>query len=85
MLAPGVADSGLNVELGTLRQRKYDLEQRMRQLQDSRRDLVGQLEHLMRMLKVRVDQIALQHTFQTDSTATRGFSSFAFDSQRYWR
>lgn len=69
MLAPGVADSGLNVELGTLRQRKYDLEQRMRQLQDSRRDLVGQLEHLMRVLKVSIRNVPLNKLL-TDSTAT---------------
>jgi hypothetical protein len=52
MLAPGVAESGLSSELDTLRQRKFELEQRMRLLQDTRRDLVGQLEHLMRVLKV---------------------------------
>lgn len=48
----GSADSGITVELDTLRQRKMELEQRMEQLQDTRRDLMGQLESLMKVLKV---------------------------------
>lgn len=48
----GSADSGITVELDTLRQRKMELEQRMEHLQDTRRDLMGQLETLMKVLKV---------------------------------
>ena len=47
-----VDESGLTIELDTLRQRKLELEQRMRALQDGRHDLVLQLEHLMKVLKV---------------------------------
>ncbi|XP_077101352.1 dystrobrevin alpha isoform X2 [Siphateles boraxobius] len=41
----------LLAELRLLRQRKEELEQRMSALQDSRRDLMVQLEHLMLLLK----------------------------------
>lgn len=43
---------GLVSELTALRQRKDELEGRMMGLQDSRRELMGQLEGLMRVLKV---------------------------------
>lgn len=47
-----LSDSGLNTELDSLRERKGELESRMQQMQDTRRELMGQLEHLMRVLKV---------------------------------
>ena len=43
----------LMAELLLLRQRKDELESRMSALQDSRRDLVTQLEALMKLLKVQ--------------------------------
>lgn len=48
----GSNESGLTVELDTLRHRKYELEGRMQQLQDTRHDLMGQLESLMKVLRV---------------------------------
>ena len=42
----------LMAELRLLRQRKDELESRMTALQDSRKDLVMQLETLMKLLKV---------------------------------
>ena len=44
----------LLAELRVLRQRRDELETRMSALQDSRRDLMAQLEALMKLLKVRV-------------------------------
>lgn len=44
----------LMAELRLLRQRKDELENRMTALQDSRKDLVMQLEALMKLLKVCV-------------------------------
>lgn len=49
---PPNAAPGLVSELQTLRMRKDELEGRMLGLQDSRRDLMGQLEELMKVLKV---------------------------------
>jgi hypothetical protein len=40
-------------ELHALREHKMDLEDKLNGLQDSRRHLMGQLEGLMRLLKVR--------------------------------
>jgi hypothetical protein len=40
-------------ELNALREHKMDLEDKLNGLQDSRRHLMGQLEGLMRLLKVR--------------------------------
>ena len=42
----------LMAELRLLRQRKDELENRMQALQESRKDLVMQLESLMKLLKV---------------------------------
>ena len=54
--AKSTADAQYNptlmAELRLLRQRKDELEGRMTQLQDSRKDLVMQLESLMKLLKV---------------------------------
>lgn len=47
------ANPTLLAELRLLRQRKDELEGRMSSLQDSRRDLMKQLEGLMKLLKVR--------------------------------
>lgn len=44
----------LLAELRALRMRKADLERHLSSLQESRRDLVLQLEVLMRMLKVKI-------------------------------
>ena len=44
----------LMAELRLLRQRKDELENRMQALQESRKDLVMQLEHLMKLLKVKL-------------------------------
>ena len=52
LMEGGGAESGLNSELDGLRHRKMELENRMGGLQDTRRDLMGQLEHLMRVLRV---------------------------------
>ena len=43
----------LLAELRLLRQRKEELETRMVSLQESRKDLMVQLENLMKLLKVR--------------------------------
>ena len=43
----------LMAELRLLRQRKDELENRMQALQESRKDLVMQLESLMKLLKVQ--------------------------------
>lgn len=45
----------LMAELRLLRQRKDELENRMTALQDSRKDLVMQLEALMKLLKVCIN------------------------------
>ncbi len=52
-LASGGSETGLSSELDTLRHRKLELERRMQRLQDTRHDLMRQLETLMRLLKVR--------------------------------
>ena len=49
----------LMAELRLLRQRKDELENRMQALQESRKDLVMQLEHLMKLLKVKLIRSAL--------------------------
>ena len=47
----------LLAELRLLRQRRDELETRMTSLQDSRKDLMVQLEGLMKLLKVKVIKI----------------------------
>lgn len=49
----------LMAELLLLRQRKDELEMRMTALQDSRKDLVTQLEALMKLLKVLLQKKVL--------------------------
>ena len=49
-----LGESGLTAELDTLRERKMELETRMHQMQETRRELMQQLEHLMRVLKVPI-------------------------------
>lgn len=46
-------DPVLMEELQALRYHKSDLEEKLNELQDSRRHLMGQLEGLMKVLKVR--------------------------------
>ena len=48
----GTADPNLLSELRVLRQRKDELEMRMSTLQETRRELMVQLEGLMKLLKV---------------------------------
>lgn len=53
-LSEETSGPGLVSELTALRHRKDELEGRMISLQDSRRDLMNQLEGLMRVLKVNI-------------------------------
>ena len=50
------ADVELVSELRALRQRRGELENHLSTLQDSRRQLMGQLDSLMKMLKVGVGE-----------------------------
>ena len=50
---PAAQDAQLVTELRALRQRRGELESHLSTLQDSRRQLMGQLDSLMKMLKVR--------------------------------
>lgn len=52
-LPSGTDGGGLNSELDTLRYRKMELEGRMQSLQDTRRELMVQLENLMRVLRTQ--------------------------------
>lgn len=60
------------------RQRKDELEQRMSSLQESRRELMVQLEGLMKLLKVTNTQAA--YCFQHGALSHSGGQSFLFSS-----
>lgn len=57
------------------RQRKDELEQRMSALQESRRELMVQLEGLMKLLKVRADLCAPLTASLTNSRALLGLGT----------
>ncbi|KRY13061.1 Dystrobrevin-1 [Trichinella patagoniensis] len=54
MSTSAVGENGATVELDNLRLRKTELEIRMQQLQDTRKDLLMQLEGLMKVLKTQL-------------------------------
>lgn len=52
----------LLAELKLLRQRKDELENRMQSLQESRKELMVQLDGLMKLLKVYYTEMSKKHT-----------------------
>ncbi|XP_074803405.1 dystrobrevin beta isoform X4 [Natator depressus] len=64
----------LLAELRLLRQRKDELEQRMSALQESRRELMVQLEGLMKLLKEEEQKQAAQAASSPNSSPTHGAS-----------
>uniref|UniRef100_A0A8B9F6G4 Dystrobrevin beta n=1 Tax=Amazona collaria TaxID=241587 RepID=A0A8B9F6G4_9PSIT len=64
----------LLAELRLLRQRKDELEQRMSALQESRRELMVQLEGLMKLLKEEEQKQAAQAAGSAQSSPTHGAS-----------
>ncbi|XP_064002594.1 dystrobrevin beta isoform X8 [Pogoniulus pusillus] len=64
----------LLAELRLLRQRKDELEQRMSALQESRRELMVQLEGLMKLLKEEEQKQAVQAAGSAHSSPTHGAS-----------
>ncbi|XP_019210291.1 dystrobrevin beta-like [Oreochromis niloticus] len=72
----GSTNPTLLAELRLLRQRKDELEQRMSSLQESRRELMVQLEGLMKLLKDEEQRQAVSSYPFLGNTETVGFSPY---------
>ncbi|KFD70801.1 hypothetical protein M514_01246 [Trichuris suis] len=76
--ASGTGDEGVAAELDSLRARKAELELRMQHLQDTRKDLLEQLEGLMKVLKhTRESSPHSLHSFNGNEGTPRDFSSLS--------